>query len=466
MLGSALNAHAILKPSHSELRSASDLLRSLVQIDTSNPPGNELKAVDLLAWHCSSVGFTPEIVGPDPNRPNLVVKLEADAKNRVHRPLVLSCHLDTVPADPERWTHPPFSAHEEDGYIWGRGAIDMKGFAAMAFTAISLLGRNHLQLNRDVIFAAVADEEAGTALGSSWLVRERPDLLGNDPEYVINEVGGFTVHHKGRRFYPVQVAEKGVAWLRLTAKGTPGHGSLPTSDSAVAILAEAIASISRADLPWHPSREARVFMEGMAAPRRTVSRQFVRLLSHPFWGPRLLPLAISNPAHRASVEAILRNTANPTRFSSSQSINVVPGESSVEIDGRLAPGQTAENLVNELQQVITGSVRKKVAFEVIRESLPTSFSTDTPLFREIEQVIADRDPGGIVVPSIVPGFTDSHNYAALGATCYGFYPLQLPEGLEFASLFHGDDERIPLKGFYWGITTLLQLLTRFLTNDG
>ncbi len=465
IIGRTLSTNTIIKPSHSELRSASDLLKSLIRIDTSNPPGNELEAVDLLAWHCSSEGFTPEIVGPDPNRPNLIAKLDAEDRNRSQRPLVLSCHLDTVPANPEHWTHPPFSAHEEDGYIWGRGTIDMKGFAAMAFTAINLLKRSHLKLNRDVIFAAVSDEEAGTDLGSKWLVRERPDLLGTDPEYVINEVGGFTVYQRGRRYYPVQVAEKGIAWLRLTATGTPGHSSLPASDSAVATLADAVTSIARARLPWHPGQESRAFLEGMAAPQGAIAQKAAHLLSHPFLGPRLLPLAIPDSGHRAAIEAILRNTANPTRFASAQSINVLPGKISVDIDGRLAPGQTAQDLVRELKNTLNRSTREKVEFEIVRESTATSFPTDTPLYRAIEDVIAHRDAEGIVVPGMISGFTDSHNYAKLGATCYGFYPLQLPEGLEFAKLFHGNDERIPVKGFHWGIITLMQLLSRFLTSD-
>ena len=134
----------MLKPSHQELQFASDLLKSFVKIDTSNPPGNELELAELISWHCSSEGFTPIIVGPDPNRPNLVARLAAEESNRTHRPLILSCHMDTVPADPSRWTHPPFSAHEENGFIWGRGTIDMKGFAAMAFSAISLLKRHHV----------------------------------------------------------------------------------------------------------------------------------------------------------------------------------------------------------------------------------------------------------------------------------------------------------------------------------
>ena len=319
-------------------------------------------------------------------------------------------------------------------------------------------------INRDVIFVAVADEEAGTDLGSKWLVNERPDLLGGDPEYVINEVGGFTVHRDGKQFYPVQVAEKGIAWLRMTAKGTPGHSSLPPTDSPVATLANAISKISKARLPWHPSPEASEFIESFAAHRSNGAQKMARRLSSRFWGPKLINSAIPDTNRRATVEAILRNTAVPTRFTETGSTNVLTGTASVDIDGRLAAGQTAKSLIAELGKVLGKALMNKLEFEILRESPAVAFSSDTPLYRAIEHTLLDRDPDGIVVPSVIPGFTDSHNYAKLGATCYGFYPLQLPEDLDFAALFHGDDERIPVNGFYWGLTTFMQLLTSFLTG--
>jgi acetylornithine deacetylase/succinyl-diaminopimelate desuccinylase-like protein len=441
------------------------LLQALLRIDTSNPPGYEVAAIDFLAQHCREViGVEPEIAGAYEERPNLVAKLVADPANRTGRPLLLSCHVDTVPADEERWSHSPWSGHDDGECIWGRGAIDMKGFAVMALAAFAKLKQENLPINRDVIFVAVCDEEAGTRLGSKWLVDERPDLLGDDPEYVINEVGGFTVHQGGLRFYPVQVAEKGIAWLNLSVEGTPGHSSLPSTDNAVSKLSRAIEAISAAKLPWHVGAEATAFLKGFAQPQGRLARLVVPLLTHPFLGPLLLPLAIPHASRRASIEAILRNTANPTCLHGSESINMFPGQVSVDIDGRLAPGQTADDLIRELTEVIRPVLGHDFELSVLQESPPVSFSTDTDLYREIERTLRAADPSGHVVPSIIPGFTDSRNYARLGAQCYGFYPLQLPPELDFAALFHGDDERIPIAGFHWGIETLTGMLRRFLTT--
>lgn len=448
-----------------ELRKASVFLQDLIRIDTSNPPGDEAIAIEFIAEHLRSLGLKPEIVGAYEERPNLVARLAADPARVTGRPLILSCHVDVVPADPARWTHPPFSGHDDGTCIWGRGAIDMKGFATMALTALGKLISEKVPLNRDVIFVAVSDEEAGTRLGSKWLVDERPDLLGGDPEYVINEVGGFTVHQKGHRFYPVQVAEKGVAWLSLSIEGSPGHSSLPSTDNAVSKLARAIDAIAAARLPWHAGPEAMNFIAGFAAPQGWLARKVAPLLAHPSIGPRLLPLAIKEPSRRASIEAILRNTANPTCLHGSESINMLPGSASVDIDGRLAPGQTADDLIRELEAVIRPVLGGDYTLYVLQESEAVSFSTDTPLYREIERTLHAADPGGHVVPSIIPGFTDSRNYARLGAQCYGFYPLELPPDLDFASLFHGDDERIPIAGFHRGIEILTEMLIRFLTAN-
>jgi len=446
-----------------ELAEASELLRALLRLDTSNPPGNERPAAELLARRLAELGLEPVFAGRDPERPNLVAKWESDPSRRRARPIVLSCHLDTVPADPERWTHPPFSGHHDGEQIWGRGAIDMKGFAVMAFAALARLRREGLALDRDLIFAAVCDEEAGTRLGSDWLVRERPDLLGGEPEYVINEVGGFTVHLRGRRYYPVQVAEKGVAWLRLTVEGVPGHSSLPSPASAVASLARAIEAIHSARLPWHPSEEARRYLDGFAAPRGGLARRAASLLARPGIGPRLLPLLVPEPSRRRVLEALLRNTATPTALRSANPINVLPASVSVDIDGRLAPGQSAAGLVAELERIVRPLCGAQARFEILHQSPPVGFSTETPLYRAIVGALEAADPGCHVVPSLIPGFTDSRNYARLGAQCYGFYPLRLPPELDFAALFHGDDERIPEAGFHWGIRTLTEMLRGFLS---
>ncbi|MEM7601540.1 MAG: M20/M25/M40 family metallo-hydrolase [Verrucomicrobiota bacterium] len=451
--------------SAAENEQAVELLQSLIRINTTNPPGNEREAIELVADHCRSIGLDSTLVGSSENRPNLVARWSAGNHRKFERPLILSCHLDVVPAKEAEWTHPPFSAHDDGTCIWGRGAIDMKGFAAMGLAALSRLKTDETPINRDIIFVAVSDEEAGTKAGSKWLVDHHPELLGNNPEYVINEVGGFTVHQKGRRFYPVQVAEKGVAWIRMTVKGTSGHSSLPSDDNAVVNLSKAVEAIGSSGLPWHPSEEANRFIAGFAAPDSSLARALSPLLSHPKIGPKLLPLAVSDPTRRRALEAILRNTANPTVLNSGNPINVIPSKASVDIDGRLAPGQSAADLISELRAIIRKLPGVDADFQILEESPATSFSPDTPLFQAIESGLKEADPGSHVVPSIIQGFTDSRNYARLGATCYGFYPLQLPEKIDFASLFHGVDERIPIAGFHWGIKTLTTVLQSFLTRE-
>ncbi len=363
---------------------------------------------------------------------------------------------------PTHWKYPPFSGIEADGCIWGRGAIDMKGFAVMALSAFIKLARKRIPINRDVIFVAVSDEESGTEYGSKWLVDNRPDLLGT-PEFVLNEVGGFTLHRNGHRFYPVQVAEKGVAWLRMSAIGEPGHSSMAVYETSLSQIAEAISLISKATLPWHVTEPAVNFIEGLSQHDSKAAKRVSKLLFSKA-GASLVKM-IPNKAQRAAVEAILRNTATPTRIhSSSASINVVPDRTSVDIDGRVIPGLTSQDLITELRRILGDKKGTKYEFEVLRESPGVVFPTNTELYKAIENVISEADPGGIVIPSMVPGFTDSSNYAKLGATCYGFYPLKLDENIDFASMFHGDNERIPVEGFNWGISTLMRLLSRFLTT--
>lgn len=440
------------------------LLQQLIRIDTTNPPGGEREAISLLESHCRDLGLDTSVVGAEAARPNLVATFSALPEHRTDRPLVLSCHVDCVPADPSRWTHSPWSGHYDGDYVWGRGAIDMKGFAAMAFAVIAKLKRSAIPLRRDLIFVAVSDEETGTRLGSRWLVDERPDLL-RDPEYVINEIGGFLVHRDGHRFYPIQVAEKGIAWLRLEVCGEAGHSSLPSRDNAVTRLARAIHALSRAKLPWHPSAEALHFLEGFATPHGRIGKFVSSLLIHPHIGPRLLPWAIRGISRQRSIEAILRNTAVPTSLGAGSNVNVLPGSATVDIDGRLVPGQCVDDLISELHAVLRPVLGEDYTLRVLNSSPSVSFPTDTPLYREMAATLLRADPDAYVVPTIIPGFTDSHNYARLGAVCYGFYPLQLPDDLDFASLFHSDDERIPVAGFYWGMDRLVELLERFLAVD-
>ncbi|MEM8953413.1 MAG: M20/M25/M40 family metallo-hydrolase [Verrucomicrobiota bacterium] len=438
----------MLHLSEEEFLEAVETLRGLLRIDTTNPPGIERPAADFVASVLAEDGIESRIIESSPGRANLVARLSGNGEAR---PLMLTSHLDVVPARAEDWRCDPFSGDEADGCIWGRGAIDMKGMTAMGIAVIRRLKRSGLRLKRDVILAAVADEEAGCAAGSRYMVREHADLI--DAEYVVNEVGGFTLTIAGKRFYPIQVAEKGVAWLRVRATGEAGHSSLPAPDSCLGRLGEAMHRLAKTRLPIHVTDAAAGFVQGVAAQMSMPTRMVMEGLLRPGKVGEMLDVFIQNPEQKAVFHALLSNTANPTMVRGGMKINVLPGEAEFEVDGRLLPGQTAADLVREVEEVIG----RGFEIEVMREAPATVFSWRTPYFESIREVLAARDPEGIVVPYMAPGFTDSSEYGKTGAICYGFYPLRLPEGIVFSKLFHGVDERIPLSSFRFGIETLYDL---------
>lgn len=370
-------------------------------------------------------------------------------------PLLLSCHLDTVPADPSRWTRPPFSGEEADGFLWGRGAIDMKGFAAMAFTVFRRLKRQGIRLKRDVIFAAVADEERECEYGSAFLVQHHPDLIR--AEYCINEVGGFSIDVKGTRCYLIQVAERGLARLRIRVTGAPGHGAKPCPDGAVARAGEILTKLARARLPHHVGEPTQRFLVGMGKHSGPVERLVLSGLLHPQLGRFLLHHVVPPGERRLALQSILSNTVNPTIIQAGgDAINVVPSEVIILVDGRVVPGSSTAELLSEVR-ALTGP---EPAIELIHEEPPSAFSSDTPVFAEMSRVLQEMDPGAAVLPYPIFGATDSRNYAKLGTICYGFYPLRLPADLQFSALFHGDNERIPVEGFRFGLEALERLILR------
>lgn len=427
------------------------LLQELIRIDTRNPPGNEAPAAAFLQSILEREGLAPVVLEAAPGRANLIARLRG---NGGEAPILLSSHLDVVSAEAQDWTHPPFAGVEADGCIWGRGAIDMKGFTAMAITVLRQIQRRGIPLKRDLIFAAVADEEAGCALGSSFLVEHHPDLVR--AEYVINEVGGFNVDIRGRRFYLIQRAERGAAWLRLTFRGKPGHSSIPVRDSSLAQAARAIAALHRRRFPHHPNPPALEFLQTIARGRPWPERLVMQSFRFPRLGALLLHTLVPPGPQKQSMQASLSNTVTPTVVHAGNKVNVLPAETAVLLDGRIVPGSSAEELIQELRAIIG----PEGDLEILTEHAPVTVSTDTPLYREIENVLRQRDPDAIPAPYLISGFTDSWNWARLGARCYGFYPLRLPPEMDFASLFHGIDERIPVEGFRFGVECLYDLLER------
>jgi acetylornithine deacetylase/succinyl-diaminopimelate desuccinylase-like protein len=425
-------------------------MRELLKIDTTNPPGNEGPAVEYLQGVLREAGFDPVVVRSPADRPNLIVRLEGTG---ARKPLLVHGHLDVVPADSARWTHPPFDAVEADGCLWGRGAIDMKNMSAMALAILCGFKRAGVQPARDIIFAAVADEEVGCEHGSAFVVEKHADLV-SDAEFALGEGGGFVVHFGGHRFYPIMTAEKGLAWLRVVAEGSPGHGSMPDSNSAVNKLTRAIARIGRVRLPLHRTEVVNGFIASLSEHAPLPAALVLRLLLRDRLRDVILDRLFPDPNLSRPFAAMLSNTVSPTVLRAGKQPNVIPSRATAELDGRTLPGQSTADLIAELEAVAKEDVR----FEVIRSAPPTETSPDTDLFRHLCTMIRRHDPDAIPLPSLCPGFTDAKSWSKLGIRCYGFLPLQLPPGMNFAELFHGDDERIPLDGLDWGTRVLWDTL--------
>jgi acetylornithine deacetylase/succinyl-diaminopimelate desuccinylase-like protein len=319
-----------------------------------------------------------------------------------------------------------------------------------------LLQRQGVRLDRDVIFAAVADEEAGARHGSLFLVEKHPELVR--AEYVLTEVGGHTMHVGAARFYPVQVSEKGLCWFELRAEGPPGHGSMPHPHNAVARLARAIAALADARLPQHNTAVVEDFVRALAAKAPfPQSRLLPLLLNRTLSGPLLRRLEARDLERALGLNAMLRNTASPTMLAAGKKINVIPSAATVQVDGRLIPGQTVESFLAEIRAVVGDDVR----LSVLDEHPGTTFDSKTELFAAIARVLERHDPDAIPVPYMIPGFTDAFAYQKLGATCYGFAPLQLDPDVNFSRMYHGHDERIPVQGFAWGLRVLYDLVADF-----
>ena len=423
------------------------LCQALLRMNTTNPPGNERICAEYLAQNLAEVGYEPQLLEAQPGRTNLVVRHRGTG---ALPPLLLTAHLDVVEADPSKWRHPPFSGEEHEGCLWGRGAIDMKNMAAMCTAIMRRLAATRTVLARDVIFAAVADEEAGCDLGSRFLVEQHRSLV--EAEYAIGESGGFSLHLGDTTFYPIQVAEKGFCWVRARITGTPGHGSLPRPDSAVTRLGEALTALGSARLPVHPTRPVTEFLDGLRARQPAMIQPLLRLVSHPELLSRITRL-VPNAAASRQFTALLSNTASATVVRAGAKTNVIPGVAEFEIDGRILPGQTNDDLMRELRAVLGPDVE----LEIIKSAPPVvTEPVASPLFDSIQRQILQREPDAVVIPYLIPGFTDAKYFSQTGARWYGFSPVKIERdsGIRFADMFHGHDERIPVAGLAWGVEVL------------
>ena len=422
-----------------------DLCRDLIRIDTTNTgddsgPG-ERKAAEHVAALLDEVGIEAEIYEGTPGRSNVVARWGGDGTTQ--DALLLHGHLDVVPANADDWTVPPFSGEIQDGYLWGRGAVDMKDFDAILLSVVRARTRAGNLPARPMVLCFTADEEAGGHLGAQQVVDIRPDLLEGCTE-AVGEVGGFSVTIRDRRLYLIETAEKGMAWMRLTARGHAGHGSMRHPDNAVTAVAAAVARVGAHDWPVRLTEPMRVLLASIGEIAGVeATPENAEALVEEF-----------GPAARM-MSAVLRNTANPTMLEAGYKVNVVPGAATARVDGRFLPGEQ-DQFLDTIRELVGEEV--SVEFDSLQPGLETTF--DGALVDAMTASLLEEDPDGVVAPYLMSGGTDAKHWNKLGIRCFGFTPLRLPADLDFTALFHGVDERVPVDGLAFGARVFDRFLDR------
>ncbi|MGD0750850.1 MAG: M20/M25/M40 family metallo-hydrolase [Anaerolineales bacterium] len=426
-----------------------ELLQNLIRFDTTNPPGNELPCIQYINGLLKDAGLKTNIVARTPGRPNLIARLKGTGQVP---PLLLYGHVDVVTTEGQKWTHPPFEGEIVDGFVWGRGALDMKGGVAMLLAAFLKASADKIPLPGDVLFAAVADEEAGGDFGVRYLVDEHPDLF-KGIRYAFGEFGGFNFSISGKRFYPIMVAEKQICWMKATFTGPAGHGSLPVHGGAMAKLARALHLLDTHQLPVHITPAVRMMVGSLAKNLGGPSALVIWQLLN----PALTDLILKRLGGQADLfTPLLHNTVSPTMLQASDKTNVIPGEVNLGLDGRLVPGAKPEEMIRELHALLGGEVQ----FEVLKAD-PGPAAPDLGLFDTLGDILRTLDPAGIPLPYVLSGVTDARFLSKLGIQTYGFTPLQLPDGFNFARTIHAADERVPVAALDFGVKAIFESLRKF-----
>ncbi len=450
-----------------------ETLRSLIRIPSINPvaadqPDGETRVARWIAAALADTGVASEILEAVPGRGSVFARLRGDGTGG--GPLLLLSHLDVVPAAPDLWTHGPFDGDVADGYVWGRGAVDMKNLLAMELTVIRMLaaearaaGRDPASdpipsLTRDVLFASTADEEAGGLNGIAWIIAERPELI--QAAAAINESGAVATTFAGRRFYPIGVAEKGYAVYRLTVHGTWGHGSMPRDDNAVVRAATAITRLAVQGGP-RPTDVMRTFLAGVADQLDGEGARLLRALASedPRLGEAALD-AICEPMPARVIRALLRDTVSPNIVHAGIKYNVIPGDATIELDCRLLPGTTEEDMRETILGRL-GDLAAHVEIDLVIHAPPVAAPALGDFYDLLARTILDHDPDGVPLPFMVPFATDAKHTAALDVPTYGFSPLRLEPEERFLERFHGVDERVGVDALRWGLPVLYDVVRRF-----
>ena len=443
------------------LREVTNLLCDLIRINTTNPPGNEIEAAKYLAGTLEKEGFKCELFESTPGRGSIITRLKGTGEKPS---LLLLSHLDVVAANPKEWSVDPFEGVVKNGFVWGRGALDMKSMTTMEVMVMKLLKRNNVKLEGDVILAATADEEKGGEAGAGWLVRNHPEKIRAD--YVINEGGGLAIPIEGKNIYTIQTAEKGILWFKIKAKGRPGHGSVPgTADNAILRMNRVVEKLGnyRAKMTVVPT--VKQFLSQITKENKTEQQAPMLLLQNPDMGDQILDmLAEKDKAMAEELRASLRMTITPTIIHGGIKENIIPSECEAVFDCRVLPGQTPTEAMDEIKGLMPDADLEKLEFETIQANEPSESPANTPLYELIVNVMKEFEPNCSVAPILLTGGTDSRFFRKIGSICYGFQPLRsdMPYG-EILKTIHGIDERISIENLVFGTSVLYNVVESFMT---
>jgi acetylornithine deacetylase/succinyl-diaminopimelate desuccinylase-like protein len=427
-----------------------ELAAQLIRFDTCSPPGREGELIGWLAPRLEATGLEVRVLARDPDRPNIVARLAGRGEAP---PLLLHGHVDVVPVSGQKWSVDPFGGVVEDGVLWGRGALDMKGGVAMLVTALLRVAQGPPPPG-DIILCVLSDEEQGGSFGARFLVEEHADLFVG-VKHAIGEFGGFSFPLAGRRLYPIEVAEKQRAIVRLVAEGAAGHGALGGPGSAITALARATGKIGRTPLPVHvtpvTAKGLTAMADAVGLPLEPVLRALTR---EPISGALLRTLG----DRAAAIAPMLRNTATVTHLDAGDrgAINVVPASAEAHLDCRVLPGLGADELLAELRPMLGPEVRAEV--EVFEHADP---EVDWSLYPVLAGLLREADPEGHPVPMLLAGVTDGRHFSRLGIQHHGFLPMQLPADLGFLASIHAADERVPVAALDFGTRILTRLLQTY-----
>ena len=419
------------------------LCQELIQIPSVNfgeGKGDEKAAAEYVAAKMKEVGIESKIYESAPKRCSVVARIEGRDKSKPG--LVVNGHLDVVPANAADWSVDPFSGVIKDGCIWGRGAVDMKNMDAMILAVIRLWAKHNYQPERTIVIVFFADEEAGGIYGSRWMAEKHPEVFAGCSE-TISEVGGFSLTLlSGKRVYAIEASQKGIEWMKLTAEGVAGHGSMVNNANAVTRLSEAIAKIGNHTWPQRITKTSDLFFQKIS-----------ELSGKPYDRNNLQPLIDEVGPMGKMIGATLCNTTNPTMLGAGYKANVIPQSASAVVDGRTLPGYE-----KELLDTVKTLVGEHVKVESLVSDIPLEVEFGGPLVDAMIAAIKSEDPEGIPIPYLLSGGTDNKALAKLGIVGYGFSPLKLPPDLDFTGLFHGIDERVPIDSLQFGARTLFHFL--------